>query len=908
MACISLNSHGSTLVLNKSVQNKSVIQHLSYFSEANGAATAIEVLGKEFKPFDKKEINYGFQHYGMWFQLDVYNEVDNFETYILEFGYSLLDKIDVYVVDTQGNIQEAYQLGDTKEYQKRIIHLPSYAVPIELERYEQKRIYFYIKTKSSFRAPVHVSHIVNYLTLISDQQIVQGIFYGVAFGLLMYNLFLTIYLREPSYVYYLFFIISCIVFVASIDGNGFRVWGESLYWQQYSTYVMAHIAVITGLLFACSLLEIPRKTWMFRSAMFMVAAHGLGVALCFFGDVMFSALYLILTAMLGTLVLITLGIVRARQGYGPAMNFLFGWGAFLLGVITLGLSGLGIFQKTIWANYSFQLGVAAQLVLLSLGLARRINLLKDQERTASEAVIVAQSENKAKSEFLAKMSHEIRTPMSGVLGMVELIKDTPLNEQQNRYIDTIYHSGEALLGVINDILDYSKIESGKLNLEKIDFNVENLVSECAALLNIKMLEKNIEFIGKFDSQVPRAIKGDPTRVRQILLNLLSNAWKFTDEGSIVIHVSRLEENETAKIRFAISDSGIGIDEEQQKKLFQSFSQADSSTTRKYGGTGLGLAICKQLSELMGGGIGVESVAGQGSTFWFTIEEHICEDTQAEEIPEQVSILLVDQSIQYLETMAMELTQKSIEVSIAKNSEEALASVERASQGSMYDAIIVNGLLPEVKGLHLIQSLNQKFNLPRKTTLLMITPETKPDNRHKQQAGIDLVVDKPPTATLLLNELRQLKNWNTPSDNNQLLNNDAYQDLTILVAEDNSVNQMVLKGMLKKLGATAQFVNDGKEVLAVAESASFDIIFMDCEMPVMDGYAATQALRQRASFNNIPLVALTAHAMLEQKEKCIACGMNDHLSKPLKLEELKDTLDRWVLQNDSELLPVQNQHN
>lgn len=893
-------------VLNESSSNEVFEQYLEYSEETETEYSIGDVVNGRvsFQPLNADQINFGYKEKGVWFKIDFTNKAKASETYILEFGYPLLDQIDVFVVNNQGVIEEAYKLGDLKSFDRRVVNIPDFSVPIAFAENETKRVYFYVKTLSSFRVPVHISQFIHYMSQISIEQIVQGIFYGVAFALLIYNLFIAFYLRDPSYFYYLVFIVACIGFISSIDGNGFRLWPEAIYWQQVSIYIFAHLAIIGGLIFAQSLLETKGNRWIGRLSFIQSSINFFGIGVCVIADTNIAAVYLIVTAMLGTLLMISIGVIRLVQGYKPALHYVLGWGAFLVGVMMLGLSGLGVVQDTLFANYGIQLGMAAQMVLLSLSLGKRINVLKEQQRLDQEAALVAKTETKAKSEFLAKMSHEIRTPMSGVLGMVELMKDTPLNDQQNRYIDTIYNSGEALLGVINDILDYSKIESGKLDLENIEFNLPALIDECGSIMNHKILEKNLNFICTFDPELPKHVVGDPTRVRQIILNFLSNAWKFTDQGNIRINASKVNESPSAEssetssliVKFEIVDNGIGISTEQQKSLFQSFSQADSSTTRKYGGTGLGLAICKQLTGLMGGEIGVFSAENKGSTFWFTVAFQSCEQPKVEKLPEGRSLLLVDPVVGYAQMLKNELTPLGLEVVCAETSEAAVSAVrERAERNSMFDVIAVASVLPEVKGMHVIQSLNQSFEIPRDTTVLLTTPESKPDNRHVIKAGIDLVLEKPPSSSLLLKYIKELKNWGETAEGSIQTSYAGYEDIRILVAEDNSVNQMVLTGMLKKLGADATFANNGVEAFEKASEGTFDVIFMDCEMPLLDGYGAARKIRGLTNYIAVPIIALTAHAMLEQKQQCMDAGMNAHLSKPIKLEELKQAIDQWVLE-------------
>lgn len=740
---------------------------IRYWCDEDAQSDLAEARYAPLTPLGKPQIAFGYRDDACWFHFVLHNVAEQHARLLLLIDYALLDEVDLYGPD-----QQHWSMGDRNAYRQRPLLLRNFTVPLTLAPGEQAGYWLRVRTTSSMTVPLTVSTPLPFLEYHLKNDWLLGLFYGIGFGLFCYHLVLWLVARENIYRFYIVHVGASVGYLATLQGVTQRLWPDGYTTPDNFAYVIGYVSLLSATLFA--------REFLITSAWRRLDGWLKGLAWLLAGIMLLQIILpagsvtrlMAGMALLTMLSLLFAGCYSWLRGRAQARIFVLAWLVFLAMVGLLALNVYGVITRLpiIVTLFGMHIGIVLQQVLLSLGLAARITALKKESLLRDQVIARAQAENAAKGDFLARMSHEIRTPMNAVLALTELLGTTRLDARQQHYVSTISSAGENLLSVINDILDYSKISAGKLQLEQQHFNLGKLLDDCVTIMGAAAEQKQLTLELHKDSRLPDWLTGDPVRIKQILLNLLSNAIKFTEQGFVRLQVDvDLLSNKQVRLHFQVQDTGIGMNQRQLQDLFGSFQQADSSTSRKYGGTGLGLAISKQLVELMGGVIEVDTAPSKGTCFSFRIW----------------------------------------------------------------------------------------------------LPRGEPTSEAAQRDGA------------------------------------ALSGLRVLVVEDNAVNQMVIAAMLEQLNVRAQIVASGEEALAVLQQTPLccDLILMDCEMPGMDGYQTTIHIRNLNGLAaQLPVIALTAHALPEHRERCLAAGMDDHLAKPLSLERIEQTLGRWRHRYDQSASP------
>lgn len=865
-------------------------------------------LQQRFQAIDQVSMNFGLTSSAYWARFTVSNPSFDIVDWVLEMRYAVLDDLQLYEIQANGQYK-VYRVGDTIPFQSRTVHHPNFIFPLRAEAYQMRTYYLRFASTGTVDVPLTVYTTQNFIEYDSAFFLVYGVYFGIMFGILCYNLFLWVSIRTASYFYYVLFITTIILAILAWKGIAFQYfWPDWIWWANRATMFFLTLSIVFGTQFCRFYLQTPQRLltydWLLHIFLYLGILSTVG---SLFLDYALALKVTILVVMVFPVVVMASGIASWWQGYQPAKFYLLAWSAFLLALVVMALKSYGILPSHFITEWALQIGSAIEVILLSLGLANHFHEMRVEKEAIAKGKEVAEATAIAKSEFLATMSHEIRTPMNGVIGMTGLLMDTPLSKEQSEYVDTIRISGEALLTIINDILDFSKIESGKMSLEEQPFELRQCIEETYDLLAPKARDKKLDLVYYIEPDVPEFVMGDITRLRQILVNLVGNAVKFTKQGEIFIKVNSAAfniDNAIATLAFTVRDSGIGIPKERLHRLFQPFSQVDSSTTREYGGTGLGLAICNRLCTLMGGEISVKSVVGQGSTFEFTIQVGVVNMSSSKRlqlIPNLAGkkILLVDDNDTNLRILSLQLQQWGINPTTTQSAKAALTCL---AEGNRYDLAILDMHMPETNGMQLALQIKQRYadlNMP----LVMLSSVGKPDDERADEVFFACVA-KPIRQSQLLDILTSVLNSQSQHRNTTKtlpkLDLDATLaerlPLRLLLAEDNAVNQKLAVLVLKKMGYHTDVAHNGVEVLKQLALKPYDIILMDVQMPEMDGLEATRRIINGSvklhGGRRPKIIAMTANAMQGDRERCLQAGMDDYITKPIKLEMVQETLEKW----------------
>ncbi len=817
------------LILDDRDKQKAIGRFLSIYEDRDGKMTFEQV--KQLNPgswfrTDRDVPSFGFTESAFWLRFVIANQTQNSRAFLLSIENSALDRIHVYY-EQNGQSRVDFLVGDNFPFSAREIYHRNFILPLELAANNSAKVTLRITNLGAVQFPIFIRDERAQAANEQTELLGWGLFFGILLVMSLYNFILFFATAEKTYFLFALYILSMTVFQLGLYGLGFQY-----VWPNYETFNSWIIATSVGLLYASgsafiqSFINIKQFSKVQHySVNFIMYLALFGSFIAPFIPYQYSMPALTMIALPFSSLGVIVSATALYNGLTAARFFLWSWIIFTSFLLILAINKLGIIPRNLLTENGIQFGSILSVLFMSLALADRINIdrkqriesnneamrlekranrehelllqseinrkeeeLQAQKQiiTAREEVLLAKAQSKTKSGFLATMSHEIRTPLHGIIGMSDMLFDTKLDKRQTQYLEVIKNSGSSLLNIINDILDFSKIEAGHMEIESRVFELKKICKETTDNLYLIAKEKQISLQCQFTESSPWLIKKDSNRLQQILINLIGNAIKFSEKGEITLRVSLLSsidasgdnsltmpvKNRLPLVKFEVIDHGIGVSKEQQQKLFKTFSQADGSTTRKYGGTGLGLSICKRLVELMGGTIGVESTKGQGAAFWFTIQSDKLDQSDLSET-----------------------------VGLAKSSE----------------------------------------------TLAVPT-----------------------------------------------MSQDRLNGLRVLIAEDNKINQIVIKGLASKLGLITTVVENGQQALDYVKQnhQKIDLVLMDCEMPVLDGYNASKKIRQweeQQNLDSLVIFAVTAHALDEHKKVSKEALMDEHISKPVSLKILYQTI-------------------
>ncbi|WP_440967772.1 response regulator [Massilia sp. GER05] len=842
----------------------------------------------------------------VWVRVPVQPAPGSDGAWTLKIDFGLLNRVDMYLV-RGGRIERHAQAGSERTGERpSIFHGgPVPAFLLQLEPGQRYDVLLRVEANGPKILPISFAKPGVFYEEALRDRLVQGILTGLFLCLLLYSLAQWANLRESLFAKYSLLIGGLALYNIAWWGLGAEyLWGASAWATANATGIISLMTSCGAYLFVGSALTRPGVDRVFPRLM------QTGAVLCVIAAVAFG-LGLIhdeaLVAVVGSLGIMPmlLGLPgafnRARRGDTVGIYFLVGWAASFMSSVVQAQVIKGGMDATYWTLNSTQFGGTFDMLVFMRILGLRTKSIQD-------AMVRAEAATRMKSEFLANMSHEIRTPMNAIIGMSRLALMADPNPKQRNYLGKILGAGEHLLGIINDILDFSKIEAGRMTLDKVPFDLDDMLEHLASIAAIKTDARRVELVFCVPRGVPGRLVGDPLRLGQVLINLTNNAVKFTEDGEIVVAVDVVErEADRVVLRFSVSDTGIGMDADQIARLFQSFTQADNSITRKYGGTGLGLSISKQLVELMGGTIAVTSTPGVGSRFTFTVPLGIADaDAAAATTPgaelQRMRVMVVDDSAGARDALVEMLDGFGIHADAVASGEDSLARLAQAVQeGSPYQVVLMDYMMPGWDGVETIRRIRADTRFAAPPAILMVSACTR-EGVLQQEGDLPLhgFLTKPVGPALLYDSLLQVlrPDLAAPADKppapaDHRPDADRLAGARILLVDDNANNREVALDFLAVARMRIDVATGGQEAVRMAKGGDYDLVLMDIQMHGMDGYTATRAIRALPGCADVPVVAMTAHAMAGDREKSLAAGMNDHVVKPIDPDLLLRTLVKWI---------------
>ena len=888
-------------------------------------------------------LNFGISKSAFWLKATLQNTAGTDLERRLEVAYPHLRYVDLYVPDGRGFRRIAS--GHSLRFSARPVNHKNLVFPLYLPARSESTVYLRVESSSSLEVPTRLWQTDAFEQYNLHEYMGQALYFGMLLALCLYNFLLFVSIRDKTYFYYVLFTLAAALSLIAYSGMGDQfLWPDARGWAKIASMIGFAANGLTLLLFQRRLLSTSTTVPVLDRVMLgFIALNVLQMIGFWWSYEKVIKLGIAIDGLNMTLVLIV-AIACLLRGQRSARVFLLAFSCLVIAALLTAIGTLGMGIPSFVTTYGMQIGSTVEMLLLSLALADRFNQIRREKEAAQEQFVVslkrservlelrvadrtaelsainaelvaqeralaagkkvAEEASRMKSVFLANMSHEIRTPMNAVIGMAYLALRTELTAKQRDYVEKIRCAAMSLLGIVNDILDFSKIEAGKLDIERIDFSLNEVLANVSAVTAQRAQEKDLRYHFDIAEDVPVHLIGDPIRLGQVLINLMNNAIKFTEEGEVKLtcHTTRVG-GRTIALHFCVHDTGIGLTPDEQRKLFQAFTQADGSITRKFGGTGLGLTISKRLVEMMGGAISLQSEPGVGSVFSFSIHVELStlSDKPALTLPDGVRgrrVLIVDDNPAAREILIQLLEGFRLQVDAQASGAEALAAIRQADRTAAYDVVLADLGMPGMSGLELATAIAQDGLANTPKTILITAFGREDVIRQAENAPIATVLFKPIDQSLLhdtlLDVLAQDAVPRSPGRQGRPVPN--LQGCKLLLVEDNGVNREIAREMLAVTGAQLDIAENGRiavDMLLAAGCNAYDLVLMDIQMPEMSGHAATQRLRLEPDFAHLPILAMTAHATVEERERCVRSGMQGYITKPIDPDEFYQTVARWL---------------
>lgn len=920
----SLYSHGAPLIhLQQVPLSLSVNTHTDVLEDPGGKLQFSDVLTApyihQFAPANKNELLFSFSQSAYWLRFSIQNHLSKEQKLWLKVDPPNLQEVALYINDrsqTAGNHVESINqpvrlIGNQYPFDER--EIKQYPLLLTLLVAPNTSEVYYLRITSN--TPINLDLQLSSPEIFSAHSVDQARLSNIALGMLVLlslaNLVLTRIFRDFIYLCYGCYLFSILSFHALASGLLQGVAPIFALWQIPLIHTFICIANCSALYFAHQLLSYQQLQQRWQNIIIVSAAINIIAYFSVFSASLTTTYMFMLAGLTATTIILFAAPLHCYLANNNSfaltivMARLWTVLVILAGIYAIQTSIAEIYIARVWVTFAFGLeGLIITMTLIAFSLQRI-----QQQQQQQQLIAVSEAEKKAQTAILSRISHDVRTPMNGVIGMTELLFDTALTAIQKDHLHTIQSSGHALLNLINEILDRSKIDAGKMEIEQMPFDLGLLLNECIDDYRSVAEDKNIELINHIHTDVPTLLLGDAGRLRQILLHFLGNAFKYTEHGEIVLTVAMDTQLSDTHIKFSVSDTGCGISHSDQKKLFSSDDELAEKHEFHFG---LGLAIPQQLIDKMQGDIGVESELGKGSTFWFSLPlptQDISKDREQEidQALQNQRLLVVDDNQTCRKVIQQQANGWGMNVSTAHSGNEAMAMLRaKINLDSPYDVAIIDHNMPNMTGLQLANKIRDELPIEQQPLLIMLTGlSDAPSQQKAREMGIRKVLTKPVAGKALkITVAQELNNSRSKNKTKQPLSQQRptltpaadIRGIKVLLAEDNPVNQKVIIGMLKKLGAHCKAVDNGLQANQALQHEDFDLLLMDCEMPVMDGFEATEKIReweQETGQPPIPIIALSAHIMDEHKKHSLEVGMNAYLSKPVDYNLLQTTLEQYT---------------